>query len=316
MMTRLATGAANQTAPVSFTIARSTLVWIAPSALSVATGAALAGRVPETAFLALAVVVGLPHGAFDHKVARRAFGQRYGAGWWQPFLVGYLILASAMLLAWWAAPTFALSLFLFLSVLHFGDQDASSGAPYRLVRIAAHGGAPIIVSAACHPDAVGQLFATLTPAHADAVTIMLGGPLLTLWTATVAGTLAVHTARAQADNWTAAIDLILVSLLFVVAPPLIAFSLYFAAIHAPRAFAAAMPAGGVQRGEIALPLVLTMLGLVLGGIIFAAGARTPAGDNVVRTAFLLLSALTVPHMWLEWCARTALANALAFRSKV
>ena len=304
------------TAPISFGVARSTAVRIAPVALSVATGVALAGRFPEAAFLTLAVVIGLPHGAFDHKVARRAFSQRHGAGWWQPFLVGYLALASAMLLAWWAIPTFALSLFLFLSVLHFGHQDASAGAPYRLVRIAAHGGMPIIVSAACHPGAVEQLFATLTPAHADAVTIMLAGPLLTLWVAAVAGTLAVHMARGQADDWAAAIDLILVTLLFALASPLIAFSLYFAAIHAPRAFAAAMPAGGVHRGAMILPLVLTILGLALGGVIFAAGARIPAGDNVVRTAFLLLSALTVPHMWLEWRARATLAGTLAVRAKV
>ena len=304
------------TDPISFNLARSMTMRIAPVALCVATGAAFAEHVPQAAFLTLAVVVGLPHGAFDHKVARRAFVQRHGAGWWQPFLVGYLALASAMLLFWWAIPTVALSLFLFLSVLHFGDQDASPDAPFRLVRIAAHGGAPIIVSAACHPGVVEQLFATLTPAHAVAVTIMLGGPLLTLWVAAVAGTLAVHTARGRADDWAAAIDLILVSLLFALAKPLIAFSLYFAMVHAPRALAATMPAGGIRMTQLAMPLVLTTLGLALGGVIFAAGARMPAGDNVVRTAFLLLSALTVPHMWLEWRARVASCGAPAARSEV
>ena len=316
MMTRLATGAVNHTAPVSFTMARSTTVRIAPVALSVATGAVLAGRVPEAAFLTLAVVVGLPHGAFDHKVARRAFEQGHGVGWWQPFLIGYLAFSSAMLLAWWVNPTIALSLFLFLSVLHFGDQDASAGAPYRLMRIAAHGGAPIIVTAACHPDAVEHLLGAMLPAHAHAVTTLLGGPLMLLWVAAAGGSLIAYATRGRADDRTVALDLVLVSLLFVLAPPLIAFSLYFAAIHAPRAFAAAIPAGGVRRGEMILPLVLTMLGLALGGGIFAAGAKMPAGDNVVRTAFLLLSALTVPHMWLEWRARVTLAGTLAVGPKV
>ena len=315
-MTRLATGAVDYTAPVSFPVVRSTAVRIAPVALSLAAGAALAGRVPEAAFLALAVVAGLPHGAFDHKVARRAFGQRHGAGWWQPFLLGYLALAAAMLLAWWATPTFALSLFLCLSVLHFGDEDASAGAPYRLVRIAAHGGAPMVVAAACHPKIVEHLLGAMLPVHAHTVTTLLAGPLMLLWVAAAVGALIAYGTRGQADDWTAALDLALVSLLFVLAPPLIAFSLYFAAVHAPRAFAAAMPAGGVHNREMVVPLVLTMLGLALGGVIFAAGDRIPVGDNVVRTAFLLLSALTVPHMWLEWRARAALAGTPDVRTTV
>jgi Brp/Blh family beta-carotene 15,15'-monooxygenase len=315
MRTGSATGAMHSV-PVSIAVARSTAGRIAPVALSVATAAALAGRVPEAAFLTLAVVVGLPHGAFDHKVARRAFGQRHGAKWWQPLVAGYLALASTMLLAWWAIPTVALCLFLFLSVLHFGDQDASAGASCRLVRIAAHGGAPIIVSAACHPETVERLLGTMLPAHAHAVTTLLAGPIMLPWAAAVVGSLIAYATRGQADDRTAALDLILVSLLFVLAPPLIAFALYFSAIHAPRAFAAAMPAGGFSSSEMVLPFVLTMLGLALGGVIFAAGAGIPAGENAVRTAFLLLSALTVPHMWLEWRARAALADALAVRSEV
>ena len=312
MMTKVASVAVKQTATFSFTVAPSTAVRIVPVALSVATGAALAGRVPETAFLALAVVVGLPHGAFDHKIARRAFWQRHGGRWWQPFLAGYIALASAMLLAWWATPTLALSLFLLLSVLHFGEQDAPAGAPGHVMRIMAHGGIPIIVSAACHPEAVERLYAALVPAHAHAATMLLGGSLMMPWVATAAGTLIAYAARWQPDDRAAALDLILVSFLFALAPPLIAFSLYFAAIHAPRAFIASMPPDGVRISEMVLPLVLTMLGLMSGSVIFAAGAGMPAGDNVVRTAFLLLSALTVPHMWLERRARLSSALTPAF----
>lgn len=69
-------------------------------------------------------------------------------------------------------------------------------------------------------------------------------------------------------------------------------------------------------GELVLPLALTVLGLALGGVIFIAGAGMTVGDNVVRTAFLLLSALTVPHMWLEWRARLASAGKPPIRSHV
>jgi Brp/Blh family beta-carotene 15,15'-monooxygenase len=306
--TGLATGAVDYTAPVHLAAVRSVATRLAPVALSVWAGAALVGRVPEAAFLALAVIVGLPHGAFDHKVARRAFEPKYGGGWWRPFLVGYLALVSAMLFAWWAIPTITLILFLLLSVFHFGDQDAAAGSPSRVMRIVAHGGTPIVMSAACHSQAVERLFTTLVPAHAHGVMLLLDGPLLLLWVSVAAGSLIVYAMRGQAGDWAAALDLILVSLLFAVAPPLIAFSLYFAAVHAPRAFAAAMPAEGIRLSELVLPLILTTLGLALAAGIFAAGAKLPAGDNVVRTVFLLLSALTVPHTWLEWRARAALAG--------
>lgn len=281
---------------------------LAPVALSVAIGTSLAGRGPETGFLALAVVVGLPHGAFDHKVARRAFGRRYGVRWWQPFLTGYLALVATMLLTWWAVPVLALSVFLLLSVLHFGDQDATPQAFHRTVRVAAHGGVLIVVPAVFHPNAMERLLAALVPEHAHVVTMLLGVPLMLLWVGAVASTLVAYVVRGQVGDWTAAADLILVSLLFALAPPLVAFSLYFAGIHAPRALAAAIPAGGMRASEIVLPLILTVLGLGLGAVIFVTGAATPVGENVVRSAFLLLSALTVPHMWLEWCARIAAAG--------
>ena len=278
---------------------------IVPVALAVAIGPVLAGRVPETGFLALAVVAGLPHGAFDHQVGRRAFAPDHGARWWQPFLAGYLALAVAMLLAWWAFPVLALSIFLLLSILHFGDQDASTQASHRIVPIVAHGGIPIIVSAACHPDAIERLLAVLVPGHASTVTMLLGGPLTLLWIAAVGVTLIACAARGQTDDWAAAADLILVTLLFAVTPPLIGFSLYFAGIHAPRALSAAMPADGLRARELAAPLVLTILALGLGILIFVTAAGARIGDDVVHSAFLLLSALTVPHMWLERRARLA-----------
>ena len=167
----------------------------------------------------------------------------------------------------------------------------------------------------CRPQAIPMRSSgcspRLVPGQADVVATVLGGPLLMLWAAAAAVTLIAYAVRGHADDLVAATDLVLVALLFVVAPPLIAFSLYFAAIHAPRAFAAAIPAGGMQAGEIVVPAVLTMLALALGAVIFAVGAGPTIQENVIRTAFLLLSALTVPHMWLEWRARLGSVGGLA-----
>lgn len=276
---------------------------IAPVALAVVAGILLDGRLPATVLLAVAVAAGLPHGAFDHAVGRRTFHPRYGARWWRPFLGGYLALASAMLVMWWAIPGAALLLFLALSLLHFGDEDAPIGTFWRAMRIVAHGGAVIVVPAACHPAATERLFAMLAPAQAALVETLLGGPVALLWAASTVGTVALHAMRGRAGDRTAIANLVLVVLLFALATPLVAFATYFVAIHTPRALAASLPGHGLRARTLLLPALLSLLGIALGVAIFVAGAGMAIGENVVRSTFMLLSALTVPHMWLEWRAR-------------
>ena len=269
----------------------------------VAVAVLLGGHVPEAAFLALAVAIGLPHGAFDHILGRQLFHPAYGRHWWRPFLLTYLTFVAATLTVWWAAPGFALAAFLLLSLFHFGQEDAVAGASYYPARVLAHGGAVIVVPAAAHQLAVERLFAILAPADATAIAAALAGPLLLVWAAAAMLALGSYLAHGQKGR-IAALNLALTVALFTVTAPLIAFSLYFAALHAPRAFAA-LRREGHASGSALIPLTLTILGLMLGVTIYCVGARSPSGDGIIRTAFLLLSALTVPHMWLEWRLRTA-----------
>jgi len=276
-----------------------------PAALVVAAGLLLSGRVPETAFLALAVLVGLPHGAFDHDVGRRAFAGRHGARWWQPFLAGYLILLAATLLLWLAAPGLALPAFLLLSVLHFGDADAPAETPARPVRVAAHGGAVVVVTAASHPGEVERVFAVLAPADARWIEAAFAGPLLISWAAAAIGTLGIYAGSGRRDDQAAAVDLVLIALLFALVPPLVAFSLYFAVLHAPRALGRLVPSFAGFRSVPFVPVLLTLLAAAFAGLVYVGGGSLSVESNVVRTTFLLLSALTVPHMWLGWRARSA-----------
>ena len=133
------------------------------------------GHLPATAVLALAAIAGLPHGAFDYDLARRRFSG-WASRWWLPFLGGYLGLLIATLALWWIAPVVALLSFFLLSAAHFGAQDAGPGSK-RLLRVVAHGGAPIVLPAFCHPAAFTGIVAILVGSDAAVVQRILAGPV-------------------------------------------------------------------------------------------------------------------------------------------
>ena len=79
---------------------------------------------PVGAVLALLVaLIGLPHGAGDHRLARSRFEPFLGPGWWGVFLVGYLAIAAAVVLGWVVTPAATIILFFFASAWHFGQEE-------------------------------------------------------------------------------------------------------------------------------------------------------------------------------------------------
>lgn len=298
---------------------RAALVLVAAAVLAALAAGPIGGPV-QFALLVAAVIVGLPHGALDHRVARARFAPGWGLYWPVPFLAGYAALAGLTLLAWRLVPALALGAFLALSALHFGECDAHKHDRSRWLRIAAHGGLPIVLPALAHPDDVGQLFGWLAGDASGAAALqVLTGPAAVLWGASLAASLGSAAARNfeagsvsqdEALSWALTGAL---ALLFAVLPPLAAFAFYFAAVHAPRALLetaerepAPLPA---IRRSLAGALPPTLGALLLAAAIQAmqpVGHWAPAG---VRTVFWVLSALTVPHMWLAHPLRRETAPA-------
>lgn len=275
---------------------------LAVTALVVLAGLLLDGHASPAALLAVAVVAGLPHGASDGETGRAAFAGM-GRGWWALFLLGYVGLVCATLAAWAVAATIMLAVFLLLSIVHFGMQDAPGGSRLAIV---AHGGVPIVVPALFHPQAVQHLFAILIGnGGAAGLEAALRGPVASLWLAAVIvevwRAIDIADFASARQRWPALADLLLVGLLFAAASPLVAFSLYFALLHTPRALLEQRR----RTAELPSPwqtAALTILACLLGLGIFVSGHGIPATADIVRTSFLLLSALTVPHMALEYLA--------------
>jgi hypothetical protein len=75
-----------------------------------------AAAVPVGGVLALLVaVVGLPHGAADHRFARPRLEPLLGPVWSVAFLAGYLAIAGLIVLGWFVAPTATILVFFLAS---------------------------------------------------------------------------------------------------------------------------------------------------------------------------------------------------------
>lgn len=79
------------------------------------------------------VLLGVAHGACDQFVlpATHPAIARNRRGYWGRFLAGYLGLAGAVGLLWWAQPSLAVTLFFGLTAWHWGSADAPASAGRR-----------------------------------------------------------------------------------------------------------------------------------------------------------------------------------------
>ena len=267
-------------------------------------GAALGtpGQGVQVVALVLGVMlVGTPHGGLDHRLGRRLLAPRFGAGWPLAFLLGYLGAAGATVAVWLAWPALGLSVFLALSWAHFGDARARGA--WRAVESFARGGAPLGVPALAHPDELRTIFAWLAGEEGAAVAAALGGPVAWLWaTAALA-----HGARAALRREREGLELAAVVLAAAMLPPLLSFTLFFCLVHAPRALAESARAAGEsvrQALRAAAPLSAAAgIAACVGYALLA--TRAPPEIAAVRTLFVWLAALTVPHMLLAGLARLA-----------
>ena len=252
--------------------------------------------------LLAAVAVGLPHGGLDHIVGRAVFVDRHRGQWWLPFLTGYLGLGLGTLVLWHLLPAVVLGIFLLLSILHFGAEDAQASGDAGLVAVVAHGCVPVVVPALIHPDAVGRLFRLLAGDGSAHVLWLASGVLGLVWLSAVVAWVGQSVLKRGTR-----IDLIGMAgtvLLFVIATPLAAFAIYFAVLHTPRAFRSLHLETelAVTSGRLRQSLPLAALSMAVGVVLFVFQPTHGLDSDMVRIVFVLLSALTVPHMWLRWLA--------------
>jgi Brp/Blh family beta-carotene 15,15'-monooxygenase len=265
----------------------------------------------------LVALIGLPHGAADHRFARPRLEPVLGMAWLPVFLGGYLAVAMVVVCGWFVAPAATVVGFFLASAWHFGQEEPRLPIGPRGLRPVfrfARGGLVIWTPMVFHAQDVAAILGLAAPGNSgpaiqQATSLLTACSWIMLPLAAAAWTLQGLEASGRsgqrrrvllADNALVASLVVL----FAVASPLVSFPVYFCGWHSARGLQRLRRELGESWPELARSLAPLTVGaialvglsawLVLGG----------AGWNgtLIRATFVGLSALAVPHLLLHGVA--------------
>ncbi len=255
-----------------------------------------------------AIAIAMAHGAYDHLQGRRVLAPRFGARWPLPFFTGYAALFLLTLAGWRLFPVASLALFLAYSAWHFGMEPERARPSFAAgVCGFALGAVPIVAACRWHPEAVAPIFARMlgaSAAQAAPLTRILGACLWPASAVVVYGLARGLFARSIAQRVELAGMVALEMILFAVCDPLVAFAVFFCCLHTPEHLLATSVPGKLSRNltlNLRAGLGPWLLSLGALGVFLALGG--PGAAAHAGALFVLLSALTVPHMALEELGR-------------
>jgi Brp/Blh family beta-carotene 15,15'-monooxygenase len=258
-------------------------------------GARLGSSTTLVVLVAGVVVLGLPHGALDPMVARKAFAndERYSR---LSFYVGYLVAAFLYVLLWMRLPTLGLASFLTISAYHFGSDWYPRGSTFTRL---AYGLAVVTLPALLHASDETRIFALLGTRHPQMLIEI--SKLLAPLAVTVAGGGAVLQFKQRRKDLMEFLAIVAGAL---VLEPLVFFTCYFSLLHSPRHLLETAKDLGLTNFQSIASKSLSILiaTLVLGGLFYMSLRDASMSGRVVMTVFIGLAALTVPHMLLETLA--------------
>lgn len=241
------------------------------------------------------VLAGIPHGTLDVEIAAAHFGQTGVAGKTK-IIGGYLGCAAAMVLLWLQLPELALIAFLLISIVHFSRDWRGGVDPFLAMMV---GWALVALPALASPDDVAMIFAALTGSDNGAVIAALLGAASV---PAALGSLVFAYWAYRHNDRQSALEVLscVVAALFL--PPLVAFAVFFCGLHSPRHMADALRETGALSSlkKAAIIAAVFALSLGLGALMFLFQGDVPADMGIIRTAFILISTLTVPHFILEY----------------
>jgi Brp/Blh family beta-carotene 15,15'-monooxygenase len=247
-----------------------------------------------TYLIVLAIIIfflGVPHGALDPIFAKKLLPVSTWQSW-SYFLLLYGLLGLGMIFFWVISPLLFMITFLCLSTLHF-SRDLENTAP-RITKLL-YGGAVIVLPTLLHYDVMVNLF-TLILNKEDGLLVVNFLHLIALPYVIL---LILSIAFEGYRNSFQAIELFAVSLLAIVAQPLISFTLFFCGMHSIRHVLRTQSFSRLSWKKIFLTSLLPMLGVVLIVLLSWFYLQdSPNYPRILQLVFVGLACLTVPHMLL------------------
>jgi len=265
----------------------------------------------------LVAVVGLPHGAADHRFARPRLEPVLGPAWLPVFLAGYLAVGVAFASGWFVAPAATILAFFLTSAWHFGQEEPQFAVGPRSLRSVfrfARGGLVIWVPLLCHNSEVREILGLVTPGGSGsaiqaATSLLSACAWIMLPIAAVAWALQILATCRRSGRMRRALlaDSALVASLvslFAVSSPLVSFPVYFCAWHSARGLKRLRIELGESWPQLACSLApltvgaITLVGLAAWLVLGGAGWN----DMLIRATFVGLSAVAMPHLLLHGVA--------------
>jgi Brp/Blh family beta-carotene 15,15'-monooxygenase len=259
----------------------------------------------------IALLIGIPHGAIDHLITIPSESHvRFIA-----FIIFYILLAvvAGFAIATWNQIGF--QLILVISALHFGFGDGAFKSEWNESRGISKDGF-LKVCAYALPAGFLPVILPLTDSRALSALNRIN-PEIANWSGSINQTLRnIVLVLALIGlllllinkNFQTALDLILLAILSLLAPPLIAFAVYFGCWHAVRHTARLVPklpkalvfAGSIKPLKAFISAVIPGLYAVLGTILLAVGLMVFRPEyfdtGLLWTILVIIWALTIPHM--------------------
>ena len=257
----------------------------------------------------VALAIGIPHGALDHLVTL----PRSSAKKMALFIVIYVAVAVAAVIALLTWNVFGFIFVVIMSAVHFGIGDAAfiseidrrSENPKRFQKYlyaSAAGTLPVVIPLVSDKStsALEKVNPALINWHQG-----LNNDLL-LWTMLLTAFALLRLVQKRRDG--EAIDLVLLYLLAVTAPPLVAFAVYFGCWHAMRHTArltltlpssqAAFAAGDEKKAFLraVLPGTPALVGTFIVAALIVLLRGDSLDDQFLWISLVVVWALTVPHM--------------------
>jgi Brp/Blh family beta-carotene 15,15'-monooxygenase len=171
------------------------------------------------------------------------------------------------------------------------------------------GWALVALPALASPDDVAMIFAALTGSQNGAVIAALLGAASV---PAALGSLVFAYWAFRHDDTQSALEVLACITAALFLPPLVAFAVFFCGLHSPRHMADALrETGGMSKfKKAAIVAAVSALSFGLGVLMFLYQGEVPSDMGVVRSAFILISTLTVPHFILEYLMTYKNHNAL------
>jgi len=259
----------------------------------------------------IALLIGIPHGAIDHLITiPRESHVRFIS-----FIIFYVLLAvvAGFAIATWNQIGF--QLILIISALHFGFGDGAYKSEWNESRGISKDGF-LKVCAYAIPAGFLPVILPLTDSRALSALNRIN-PEIANWSGSINQTLRNITLALALiglflllinRNFQASLDLLLLAILSLLAPPLIAFAVYFGCWHAVRHTARLVPklpkalafARSIKPLKAFISAVIPGLYAVLGTILLAVGLMVFRPEyfdtGLLWTILVIIWALTIPHM--------------------